>query len=170
MGNPPKVRKELAQKEKDRVFSLLRTEPRDGFLPGQVKRHIRTIIWEDFNYIKSESQMQTALDRLQQLEKDILPRMRLGSNTLRFNYDWVDALDVYDMLSALSLQIEFSLFRKESRGAFYRQDYPNTDNKNWLKHILGHIEDGELKLETQPVDLPYVEPEEEIASFFDVDY
>ncbi|MCC7362623.1 MAG: FAD-binding protein [Anaerolineales bacterium] len=157
--------------EQARVMGLLRTEPRDGLLPGQAKKRIRRVMWERHNYIKTETSMLAALDGLRQVEEDDLPRMRLQTDTTRFNYDWVDALDAHDMLRALQLEVQFCLFRKESRGAFYREDYPQTNNQDWLVHVVGSKgADGQLRLERLPVDLPYAQPQEQVASFFEVDY
>jgi succinate dehydrogenase/fumarate reductase flavoprotein subunit len=157
--------------EKSRVFGLFRTEPKDGLLPGQVKKRIRRAMWDHHGYIKTEETMQRALVELQRIEDEDLPKMRLKEDTPNFNYDWVDALDAIDMLQALKTEVKFCLHRKESRGAFYREDYPNTDNENWLIHLIGKKgEDGELEITTKPVDLPYVQPKEKFASFFDVDY
>ena len=161
---------QLAAEER-RVFGLLRTEPAQGLLPGQVKKRIRRAMWEHMNYIKTEASMLTAQAELDRIEAADLPRMRMNTDTRNFNYDWVDALDAVDMLKALQLQIRFSLHRKESRGCFYRRDYPVTDNRKWLKHLVGQKgEGGDLGLELLPVDLPYAVPEDEVASFFDVDY
>ena len=157
--------------EEQRVFGLLRTEPGEGLLPGQVKKRIRRAMWEYMNYIKTEASMMAAQDELDRIEAEDLPRMRMKTDTRNFNYDWVDALDAIDMVKALQLQVRFSLYRKESRGCFYRRDYPVTDNRNWLRHLVGQRDDGGgLRLELLPVDLPYAVPEEETASFFDVDY
>ena len=161
---------QLAAEER-RVFGLLRTEPVQGLLPGQVKKRIRRAMWEHMNYIKTEASMLAAQAELDRIEAADLPRMRMNTDTRNFNYDWVDALDAVDMLKALQLQIRFSLHRKESRGCFYRRDYPVTDNRKWLKHLVGQKgEGGDLGLELLPVDLPYAVPEDEVASFFDVDY
>jgi succinate dehydrogenase / fumarate reductase flavoprotein subunit len=165
------LNREQVDAERQRVFDLFRTEPTDGLLPGQVKKRIRTAMWRHHNYIKSEQSMRTALNELRRIEAEDLPRMRLQTDTTRFNYDWVDALDAVDMLKALQMEVQFCLFRRESRGAFYREDYPHTDNENWLVHVVGHKgADGDLVLEKMPVDLPYAQPQEGIASFFDVDY
>jgi succinate dehydrogenase/fumarate reductase flavoprotein subunit len=74
------------------------------------------------------------------------------------------------MLDACELIIRFSLHRRESRGAFFREDYPFTDNIQWLRHVVGRLENGTLKLETVPVDMPYAQPAEGKADFFEVDY
>lgn len=165
------LNEEQVAAEEARVHGLFRTEPAQGLLPGQVKKSIRRVMWEKHNYIKTEQSMQEALDGLLRIEEEELPRMRLQTDTTRYNYDWVDALDAVDMLEALKLEVQMCLFRKESRGAFYREDYPNTDNENWLVHVTSRKDaNGELRIETEPVDLPYVRPKENVASFFDVDY
>ena len=165
------LNEEQVAAELNRVTGLFRTEPSEGLLPGQVKKRVRRIMWEKHNYVKTEASMRETLDALMRIEEEDIPRMRLQTDTTRFNYDWVDALDVLDMLEALKIQLQFSLFRQESRGAFYREDFPDTDNENWLVHVVGEQNDsGDLHLEKRPVNLPYVRPSENIASFFDVDY
>ena len=167
----PAVDDAQVAEEEVRVHGLLRTEPRDGLLPGQVKKRIRRAMWEHMNYVKTEASMRQAEAELDRIVAEDLPRMRVETDTRRFNYDWVDALDAADMVRALQIQVKFSLHRKESRGAFYREDFPMTDNTNWLRHLVGSRNgDGDLALEMEPVALPYAVPDEEIASFFDVDY
>ena len=61
--------------------------------------------------------------------------------------------------------------REESRGALYRRDCPDTDNKNWLKNIIVKNKDGKVSMDTKPVvtsslltlpkaeKIPYMVPE-----------
>ncbi|NLL38035.1 MAG: FAD-binding protein [Clostridiales bacterium] len=72
------------------------------------------------------------------------------------------AVDFHDMLACheaeamvLSAEMHFraSVMRKESRGWFLREDYPEMDNKNWLKWIVVKNSDGEMKFYTE--DVPY---------------
>jgi len=170
IDKPKPLPEAQAQAEEERLLGILTAAPQNGLIPGQVKRKLRKIVWEHFNYIKSEKSMQRALEELDRFSAEVLPRMRVGSDTRRFNYDWIEAIDVFDILRAVTFELKFSLYRKESRGAFFREDYPQTDNVNWLKHIVGSKSNGELKLETMPVDTPYATPDEDIADFFAVDY
>ena len=127
-------------------------------------------MWEEMNYFKTEASMRAALDRLGQIRGTSVSRMRLGSTTRRFNYEWLEAVEVHDMLDACELLIRFSLHRKESRGGFFREDYPVTDNANWLRHVVGESRNGDLALRQEPVDLPYVRPTETRADFLELDY
>ena len=72
------------------------------------------------------------------------------------------ANDFHDLLScheaeAMSVCAEMQFLasdmRKESRGWFLREDYPDMDNKNWLKWIIVKNKDGEMVLSTE--DVPY---------------
>ena len=61
-----------------------------------------------------------------------------------------DALMLYrceNMLLVGRMAVSASLLRKESRGVFYRSDYPQRDDENWLKNIVIHNNNGNMELE-----------------------
>ena len=61
-----------------------------------------------------------------------------------------DALMLYrceNMLLVGRMAVAASLMRKESRGVFYRSDYPQRDDENWLKNIVIHNRDNSMELE-----------------------
>ncbi len=57
------------------------------------------------------------------------------------------------MVLSAELHFRASAMRKESRGWFMREDYPEMDNKNWLKWIIAKNVDGEMTFSTE--DVPY---------------
>ncbi len=58
------------------------------------------------------------------------------------------------------------LFRQESRGFVYREDFPDTDNINWLKWVMvGRGEDG-VQAWAQDFPTPYIKPPLEVYSPF----
>ena len=76
----------------------------------------------------------------------------------RANYEWLDAIDVVNMIDACELIIHSSLERKESRGPFFRTDFPLTDNDNWLvANVLKKSGNG-MRFEQRPYDLPFFQP------------
>jgi succinate dehydrogenase flavoprotein subunit len=166
----PRLDEDRMNRDLGRVEGYFRTAPRDGVLPAQVIKQVRSVMWTHMNYVKRESTMRAGLEELGRIRAEVLPRMRLESHTRRFNYDWMEAVDAEDMLDACELLVRFSLYRQESRGAFYRADYPYTDNSRWLRHVVGRRLNGDLNIDELPVDLPYARPAEDKADFFEVDY
>ncbi len=157
--------------ERRRVFGLLRTEPREGFLPIELKCLIRAVMWERMGYVKSERSMLEGLERIHTIRREMLPKMRLATTTLNWNHAWIDAIDVEDMLTVTEMTIRSSLHRKESRGPFYREDYPVTDHENWLRHtILRQTASGEPEITSAPVHLKWVTPPAKREDFFATDY
>jgi succinate dehydrogenase/fumarate reductase flavoprotein subunit len=157
-------------REEQRVLSCLKRRPEGGILPAQVKKRIREIMWEDVGYVKNETKMRTALVKLEEVRESLVPRMGLESVSRNWNYDWVDALDVEDMLDICDVSIRSAIERKESRGPFYREDYPRIDNKNWLKHTVVSRVDGKIDIQSAPVDAKHIRPTNDTEDFLSADY
>ncbi|HEC32343.1 MAG TPA: FAD-binding protein, partial [Deltaproteobacteria bacterium] len=95
-------------------------------------------------------------------------RVRLDDKGKIFNLDLVETLELGHMLEFSKAIVEGALARTESRGAHYRDDYPNRDDENWLKHTMAYLnEDGTIRLDYKPVRLkpltvPTFEPKERV--------
>ncbi|MCS7313586.1 MAG: succinate dehydrogenase/fumarate reductase flavoprotein subunit, partial [Acidobacteria bacterium] len=78
-----------------------------------------------------------------------------------FNVDLVEALELGFLLDCAEALVASALFRTESRGAHYREDYPGRDDANWLKHTLAfRQDDGAIRLDTKPVVITRFMPQE----------
>jgi succinate dehydrogenase / fumarate reductase, flavoprotein subunit len=160
--------KQAIEAEEARVFGFLRADAQ-GPRPIQAKLRIREIMWE-LGYVKNQEKMQAALDALQEVRDSTVPRLRLQSASRSWNTGWIDALDACSMLDACEATIRSGLNRKESRGPFYREDYPYVDNENWLcRNIVARV-DGSWSSRTQAIEVPYVSPEKKREHFFEADY
>lgn len=166
----PQLDQDQLAAEEHRVISALKRKPAGGLTPAQVKKRIREIMWEHMGYVKNAGKMQTALQELARVREELVPRMGLQTLSRTWNYGWVDALDVEDMLDICEVTIRCAMERRESRGPFYREDHPYIDNKNWLKHTVASCTDGRISIGEAPVELKYIRPKTDREDFLSADY
>ncbi len=113
-----------------RRLDLLRSSSDDGPAPGRLKEDLRRVMWEKAGVEKNASDLRSALDDIERMRREILPGMNIRNTGKSMNYEWLDAIDVTNMIDVCELVIHSSLERKESRGPFMRQAFPVTDDDN----------------------------------------
>jgi len=159
----------VAEAERARVTGLLRMLPLNGVSPISVKTKIRDLMYDKMGFIKTKQGMESALEEIGRIREEDTLRMGLNNLSLNENFGWLDALDVYNMLDTCEVTIRSALNRKESRGPFYRTDYPDVDNENWLaKNIIFKHRNGGFEFRTEPYKLPYYRPDFKREKYLDV--
>ncbi len=137
--------------EYDKVYGLL-AKSGNGLRPVEIKNKIKSLMWEKGSLIRNGDGMREALQVLADLKESDLPKISVSSSSLRSNREWIDGLEIYSMLDSAETILRSALFREESRGAHFREDFPERDDMNWMKHVVIKLMDNEVVLETCPVD------------------
>jgi len=110
-------------------------EPPEGLL-----RDLKDMAWKYGGPIRGEESLREGLNRLASMEKRI---ERVYPATLKDLFRKRDLENVTLLLKAI---LKGSLLRRESRGSFYRKDFPNQDDPNWLKNTCYRLERGEIEV------------------------
>jgi succinate dehydrogenase / fumarate reductase flavoprotein subunit len=114
-----------------------------------LRKELQSIMQKDFGVFRSESFMQEGLRSLLVLAEKI-QHAPLRDRSSCFNTESLEALELDNLLLVALTTAWSALARQESRGAHSREDFPERDDKQWLKHILCN-KDGQLT--TRPVNM-----------------
>lgn len=143
------------EQEYGRVMGLL--ESKEGNQPLVLKRKLQELMWDKVGIVKNGVELQEAIGEIAELKK-AAQTLRLHCNTKVYNAEWVEALEVSNMIEVAEMIARSALLREESRGVHYRTDFPHRDDEHWLKETVVQEVEGKLQLMTQPVNLIELTP------------
>ncbi|MEZ7007060.1 MULTISPECIES: succinate dehydrogenase flavoprotein subunit [unclassified Streptomyces] len=104
---------------------------------------------------RTEQTIKTAVEKIAELRVRY-KNVAIQDKGRRFNTDLLEAVELGNLLDLAEVMAVSALARKESRGGHYREDYPNRDDVNFMRHTMAYREVGDdgtesVRLDYKPV-------------------
>ncbi len=121
-----------------------------GENPYSVQRDLQEIMQHNVGIVRDEGEMLSALEHIKAFTERAAKVGVIGNRD--FNPGWHTALDLKNLLTVSEAITRAALERKESRGAQFREDYPNKDDKfSKVNTIIRNANDGLMEVRLEPL-------------------
>jgi succinate dehydrogenase / fumarate reductase flavoprotein subunit len=122
-----------------------------------ISTEMKKVMFDEVGIYRTGSVMESALDKVLEL-KDRYKQVRVSDTGKIFNTELLNAWELGNMLDVAELVTVCALNRTESRGGHAREDYPERDDGNWLKHTLAWKKNGKVTVDYKPVVITKHQP------------
>ena len=126
---------------------------------NELRSQFQDCMSEHCGVFRTEEVMQAGLKKLQEL-KGKLSQIYLDDKDICWNTELVEALELQNLAIVAETILTSALNRKESRGAHSREDYPQRDDPNFLKHSLAYYSPEAIDVKYMLVVINRFEPKE----------
>jgi len=152
----PLDRKQI-NREIRRAKSFLKRK--EGVRPVEIKSKLTSLMWDKVGIFRTGKEIQEAIVEIERLKEKELPKLCVMDNKTRYNREWVEALEIENLVTVAEMVAKAALMREESRGAHFRRDFPKTNNQNWFVNIVVKQDKGRMVFERVPVVTTIMKPE-----------
>ena len=136
-----KTNDEMVEKEASRIENLINE---GSIKPQEFKNRIKNLMWEKVAIVRDEKGLNEALKQLLEMQKEL---KNLNVRDIKqYNDDLVTALEVTNMVEICILIVKTAILRRESRGAHYRSDFPESSDE-WKRSII--VNKNKIKFEAR---------------------
>ncbi|MGW1028101.1 succinate dehydrogenase flavoprotein subunit [Streptomyces sp. NPDC002577] len=122
---------------------------------AELRRELQDTMDANVMVFRTEQTIKTAVEKVAEL-RERYKNVAIQDKGKRFNTDLLEAIELGNLLDLAEVMAVSALARKESRGGHYREDYPNRDDVNFMRHTMAYREVGDdgtesIRLDYKPV-------------------
>jgi succinate dehydrogenase / fumarate reductase flavoprotein subunit len=126
-----------------------------------IATEMKKVMFDLVGIYRSEAGMKEAIEKVKEL-KERYRQVKVMDTGRIFNTELLNAWELGNMLEVSEVVTACALNRKESRGGHSREDFPNRDDKDWLKHTLACKVNGKVDISYKPVVITKYPPKERV--------
>ncbi len=136
------------------LANLDRVRHSKGDLPtAKIRERMQRTMQADAAVFRTATTLAEGLEKITEVHQSFKD-VRISDRSLIWNSDLIETLELQNLLGQAVVTMASAGNRSESRGAHAREDFPDRDDVNWLKHTLASIDDaGKVGFDYRPVHL-----------------
>jgi len=130
---------------------------REGERPVAITRDIQQLMSTDCSVFRNEGDLDKAIATMEDI-KERYRSVKIDNKADAYNTDLTDALELESLIGIAEAILRSAQARTESRGAHFREDYPERNDADWLKHTLIRKTDDGPEITYKPVTITKFQP------------
>jgi succinate dehydrogenase / fumarate reductase, flavoprotein subunit len=131
---------------------------RRGERPGHIRTELQAAMMELAGVFRTREGLVSMVGCLRELQERYA-RVRVEDGGRVYNTDLLEARELGYLLDCAEATVHSALARRESRGGHFREDYPERNDDEWLRHSLAYRAEGGPRLSYKPVTITKFEPQ-----------
>jgi len=122
-----------------------------------LRKQLQDLMWEDVGVMRTEAGMKRGLTGIAAVS-DALMNVGVDDSNLAFNLTWHDWLNLRSLCDISEVITKAGIARENSRGAHFREDFPDPGAMEDSDFTVAQIQDGAVTVTRDPVHFSIVRP------------
>lgn len=150
------INERVISEKKDEIDRLLENEGDER--AGSIRAELQRIMMDRCSLFRDEGGLRGLINEIKIL-MERAKKISIKDKGRRFNTELLEAIELIHLLNLGEVIASSALQRKESRGTHYREDFPERNDRDWLKHTFAFRSEKGIDFRYRPVTITRFKPE-----------
>ncbi len=126
---------------------------------AQLRQAFQDVMTDYCGVFRTEERIQEGLEKVRSLQQQY-GQIYLDDKGNLWNTELLEALELRNLMTVGEMIMTSALWRQESRGAHFREDYPDRRDDQFLRHTLSYYSPAGIEIRDRPVTITLFQPQE----------